>query len=322
MKNLFTKVVVLMAGVSGIAFAQQDPQFTQFMHSKLIYNAGYAGTSNAICANILYRQQWVSFPGAPKTALLSFDMRLLPKLGVGLNVMSDEIGPIKTTYARVAAAFNTGLGAGTLGVGIDGGLLQLSTSNAWVVPEPNKIDPSIPGNYTSGVNSVSNPNLNKASYDLSFGAFYNIPNTMYVGLSSSHLPSQTLSSGSSIKFTMARHYYLVAGYTHYLNPMHSITPNVKIKSDAATTQVDINATYEYDRKFWFGLTYRMQDAVAPMLGVRLLKDKNLKIGYSYDYTLSKIKGYSSGTHEIMIGYCMELGKAKPPTVYGNVRFLD
>jgi type IX secretion system PorP/SprF family membrane protein len=323
MKRLFTKVVVMIAGISGVAMAQQDPQFTQFMHSKLIYNAGYAGTSDALCANILYRKQWVKFDGAPTTALLSFDMPILPMLGVGLNVMTDEIGPLKTTYVRLAASYNKTIGAGKLGIGIDGGLLQLATSNNWIVPEPGKTDPSIPGTYQSNSNLIiNNANLNKASYDVSFGAFYNIPNNMYVGLSSSHLPSQSLTVNSGIKFTMARHYYLVAGKAFKLNPENVITPNVKIKSDAATTQVDINLTWTLRNMVWFGATYRLQDAIAPMFGVKLLKDKNLRVGYSYDYTLSKIKGYSTGTHEIMVGYCMDINKPKPQTVYGNVRFLD
>ena len=77
-----------------------------------------------------------------------------------------------------------------------------------------------------------------------------------------------------------------------------LTPNVKVKTDAATTQLDLNLTYMWNNTFWLGVTYRMQDAIAPMLGIKLLKDKSLKIGYSYDYTLSKIKGYTSGTHEI------------------------
>jgi hypothetical protein len=65
----------------------------------------------------------------------------------------------------------------------------------------------------------------------------------------------------------------------------------------------------------------MEESIAPMLGARLLKDKSLKIGYSYDLPMSKLKGHTSGTHEIMLGYCMSRKTAKP-TVYGNVRFLD
>jgi type IX secretion system PorP/SprF family membrane protein len=321
MKKLITKIVVAVAGFSGVAMAQQDPQFTQFMHSKLIYNPGYAGTSNAICANIQYRQQWVNFPGAPKTGLLSFDMRALPKLGIGLNIMSDQIGADKTFFGRLALAFNQPMAGGTFGAGIDVGILQKQISADWIVPEPGKTDPSIPGSYQSGSTSVTNPDLSKMTYDLGFGLYFTIPNKVYIGLSSTHLPAQSLKAGADVTFKMARHYYLIAGYTFAVNPRNTVTPNLKVKSDASTTQLDINLTYEWDRTIWFGVTYRMEDAVAPMLGVRLLKEKNLKIGYSYDYTLSKIKGNTSGTHEIILGYCMAK-KTSKPTVYGNVRFLD
>jgi type IX secretion system PorP/SprF family membrane protein len=319
MKKLFTKVAVAIAGITNVLMAQQDPQFTQFMHSKLIYNPGYAGTSNAICANILYRKQWVNFPGAPSTGLLSADMRIIPALGVGINLMSDQIGADKTFFGRVALAYNKNIGKGTLGAGIDIGVLQKQINQEWIAPEPGKTDASIPG-YANASGST-NPALNKMTYDLGFGLFYQIPNKMYVGLSSTHLPSQTLKASSEVAFNMARHYYVVAGYVFAVNPRNDIGLNLKVKSDAATTQLDINLTYEYFKMFWLGVSYRMEDAVAPMLGVRLLKDKSLKIGYAYDYTLSKIKGYTSGTHEIMLSYCMSK-KTTKPTVYGNVRFLD
>lgn len=319
MKKLFTKVVVAVAGFSSVLMAQQDPQFTQFMHSKLIYNPGYAGTSNAICANVMYRKQWVNFPGAPSTGLLSADMRIIPALGVGINLMSDQIGADKTFFGRIALAYNKQLGNGTLGAGIDAGILQKQINQDWIAPEPGKTDVSIPG--YSNASGSTNPNLSKVTYDLGFGLFYQIPGKMYVGLSSTHLPAQTLKAGSDVKFQMARHYYLVAGYTHAINPRNDISANVKVKSDAATTQLDLNLTYEYDKFIWLGVSYRMEDAIAPMLGARLLKDKSLKIGYSYDLPMSKIKGYSSGTHEIMLGFCMNKKTAKP-TVYGNVRFLD
>lgn len=319
MKKLFTKVVVAVAGFSSVLMAQQDPQFTQFMHSKLIYNPGYAGTSNAICANVLYRKQWVSFPGAPSTGLLSADMRVLPYLGVGINLMSDQIGADKTFFGRIAVSYNKQLGAGTLGAGIDAGILQKQINENWIAPEPGKTDATIPG--YANANGSTNPNLSKLTYDLGFGLYYQIPGKMYVGLSSTHLPAQTLSANADVAFKMARHYYVIAGYTYDLNPRNAVSANLKVKSDAATTQLDINLTYEYDKFIWVGATYRMEDAIAPMIGARLLKDKSLKIGYSYDLPMSKIKGYTSGTHEIMLGYCMNK-KAAKPTVYGNVRFLD
>ena len=326
MKKIFTTLTVALAALTSVSFAQQDPQFTQFMHSKLIYNPGYAGTSEAICANVLYRQQWVNFPGAPKTGLVSFDMPIgqLP-IAIGLNVMTDQIGFSKTLFARLALAYNRHIGAGILGIGIDGGVLQQQFNGTWITPDGSGVhDATIPA-YTSGSGAgTTNPGLNKLSYDLGFGAFYSIANKMYVGISSTHLAAQDLKASDSVKYKLARHYYIVGGYTFNFGEggKHGINPNVKIKSDAASTQLDVNLTYIYNRMFWIGVSYRMQDAIAPMIGARFLKDKSLKVGYSYDLTLSKIKGYSSGTHEIMLGYCFNVKKPKKVTSYQNARFLD
>ena len=328
MKKIFTNLTVAFAAFSSVLFAQQDPQFTQFMHSKLIYNPGYAGTSEAICANVLYRKQWVNFPGAPKTGLLSFDMPIggLP-IAIGLNVMNDQIGFDKTLFARLALSYNRHIGPGVLGVGIDGGILQKQFNGAWITPDGSGVyDPTIP-NYTSNntpTTTSTNPNLNKLTYDFGFGAFYSIANKMYVGLSSTHLAAQDLQAGGDVKFALARHYYLVGGYTFNVGAggIHGINPNVKIKSDGASTQLDINLTYIYNNQFWVGASYRMQDAIAPMVGARFLKDKSLKVGYSYDVTMSKIKGYSAGTHEVMLGYCFNPKKKSKITSYRNARLLD
>ena len=324
MKKIFTTLTVAFAAITSVSFAQQDPQFTQFMHSKLIYNPGYAGTSEAICANVLYRQQWVNFPGAPRTGLISFDMPIgqLP-IAIGLNVMSDQIGFDKTLFARLALAYNRHIGAGVLGVGIDGGILQKQFNGNWITPDGNTVaDASIPA-YTAGTgtNVVTTSGLNKLSYDFGFGAYYSIANKMYVGISSTHLAAQDIKSSGNVKFSLARHYYIVGGYTFNLGDggKHGINPNIKVKTDAASTQLDVNLTYIYNQKFWVGLSYRMQDAIAPMVGY---KWKGMKIGYSYDLTMSKIKGYSAGTHEIMLGYCFNVKKPKKVSSYQNARFLD
>src|SRR5437868_14412942 len=107
MKQIFIRLALAAAGITGTAFAQQDPQFTQFMYNKLIYNPGYAGTSGAICGVLQFRQQWVSFPGAPTTFALAADMRLpMVPIGVGLNVITDKIGPMSTTFFRLAGSYN------------------------------------------------------------------------------------------------------------------------------------------------------------------------------------------------------------------------
>lgn len=320
MKKLFTKIAIAVAGFTGVAVAQQDPQFTQFMHNKLIYNPGYAGTSGAICGNAQFRQQWVNFDGAPQSIAVAFDMPILPNLGIGLNVISDKIGPMNTLFLRVPVSYLIPVGAGKLGIGLDVGFLQKKINNTWITPEPGKVDPNIPGAY----DALSNPSLNKLTYDLGFGAFYNIPGKFYLGLSSTHLPSQTVKGDANISYKMKAHYYLMTGVHLPLNPRNELIPNIKVKSDVAASAVDINLTYMWDKMLWVGATYRLSDATALMIGYQghnASGGLSYKIGYSYDLTMSKLKGYTSGTHEIILGFCLTQ-KVKKLASYGDDRFLN
>jgi type IX secretion system PorP/SprF family membrane protein len=332
MRKTLTTLAVAVTGLVSTAFAQQDPQFTQFMHVKQAYNPGYVGTSDAICFGAMYRQQWVSFPGAPKTGLFAFDMPVAALHGgVGFYFANDQLGNDNTNMARLAYAFHVPLGAsgtGKLSFGLDGGILQKRINGTWVPPQTLN-DPSIPNNQATGA-----PALNKLSPDLGFGIYYTIPNKMYVGVSMTHLGAQDLKGatqgvtlvpynpGYKLQFDIARHYYVIAGYTFKLDEgaYHKLTPNIKVKSDGSSTQLDVNLTYMYNNMIWLGASYRLQDAVAPMIGY--VAPFGLKVGYSYDVTMSKLNGYSSGTHEIMLGYCFK-PKVKPNvSSHTNVRFLE
>ena len=75
MKKIFTSLTLLSFALA--AYSQQDPQFSQNMFNRLSVNPGYAGSSNAICATLLGRQQWRGFEeGPPKTYLLSLGIYL------------------------------------------------------------------------------------------------------------------------------------------------------------------------------------------------------------------------------------------------------
>src|SRR5688572_1749385 len=237
MKKLFTKIALAMAGFTGVAVAQQDPQFTQFMFNKLIFNPGYAGTSGAVCGVVQYRNQWLGFDGSPTSIAAAFDMRLKSApLGLGLSVISDKIGPMSTTYARLAGSFNKKIGQGTSGVGIDLGIIQKSISSDWIVPEPLKDDPRIAGAGGTASNGsgplYNNPSLNKLTYDVGAGVFYQIPGKFYVGGSMLHIPSQQIKDGE-IGYKVKAHYYFMAGYTFQPTKWSKIIPNLLYKNDLA-----------------------------------------------------------------------------------------
>jgi type IX secretion system PorP/SprF family membrane protein len=356
MKKFFVKITIAAAGLSGVAVAQQDPQFTQFMFNKLIYNPGYAGTSGAICGVAQYRQQWLKFSESvqgPSSMAFAGDMRLpvLP-IGVGINVITDRVnlttqtansikvaGALKTFYLRGAASYNIlRVGRGTLGLGLDLGILQRSIVNDWIVPEPLKNDPRVPGKYGDPTLNLNNPNLNAVSLDLGVGVFYQIPGKFYAGLSSLHVPGATKKQGT-LRFTNNRHYYFMTGYTFQLNAWSKLTPNILWKSsdsksytsagDGGATNImnthsmDMNLTYLWSDMIWVGGSYRLSDAASVLLGYqgKAMEGNALgyKIGLSYDLPSANLR--SSGSYELILGVCYT-PKVKKGTTYGNDRFLD
>ena len=297
--------------VSSISFAQQDPQFSQNMYNLLQPNPATAGANDAICASLLYRNQWVDFDRAPKTFLLSVDAPFeILHGGLGVTVMADELGYEKSINAKLAYALRFDVGAGKIAIGADAGLLQksqkggLATSGGVFIPiEPN--DPLIPKSDVSG-----------SKLDLGAGAFYNSEH-LYVGFSATHLLEGNVNYGD-FKTEVVRHLYGTIGASLDLTPSVALKPSVFVKSISAKTIADINVNVHFNNRFWLGGSYRLKDAIVIMAGVTLVQ--NLRIGYSYDVTTSPIKNYSNGTHEITLGYCYKINKKVPPVIK-NVRFL-
>ena len=125
---------------------------------------------------------------------------------------------------------------------------------------------------------------------------------------------------------VARHYYVMAGYTYNATPTWDIKPDLYIESDASSTQFQIDCLAEYNKLIWFGLGYRLQDAGIAMVGLNYAfpnskSGANLKIGYSYDFTTSQIKTYSSGSHELMLQFCFRPIPVPKTTWHQNVRYL-
>src|SRR5207253_7264251 len=144
----------------------------------------------------------------------------------------------------------------------------------------------------------------------------------YVGLSSSHLPQQSL-KGKEFAYQAARHYYVLAGYDFFLSSKLKLRPSIHIKSDAAVTTFDANINLLFNDMFWGGISYRLSDAIVPLLGFAWSPNakSTLKIGYSYDLGVSGLKSYHKNTHEILVNYCIKLVPKPKTQSHINPRFL-
>jgi type IX secretion system PorP/SprF family membrane protein len=308
MRKLYAATIAGIMGITAL-YAQQDPQFSHNMFNRLAVNPGYAGSQGSLCLTALGRNQWNAFAGQPNTGLISADMPLaIAHGGVGVTIYADKLGNERSFSGKLAYAYRHTLAQGTLGIGADIGLMNKAVQGTWTTPDgtPSTADPSIPQG-----NSATAP-------DFSFGLYYSSnSDKLWVGLSTTHVAANSLKNGS-LNYLMKRHYYVMAGYKIEPTPALSIKPSLLVKSDAASTQVDLNLLAEYNSQFWGGLSYRLQDAVVALVGVKF---NTFRVGYSYDITTSKVRGYSNGTHEIMVGYCFKPAAKAPTQKHHNVRFL-
>lgn len=296
---------------------QQDPQYTNNMFYRLGVNPGYAGSEEAISGIILNRYQWSGLKGAPKTLVFSADAAVdlfgVPG-GLGLNIISDELGFEENVLVNFSYAYKARLSFGVLGVGASAGFFSKSINGDWYIPDDNLniytppgSDPAIPQGESSQV-----------AFDAGIGLYLKGLN-YYLGLSVTHVNEAAIKYADLASVNLKRHYYLSGGYNIKLvDPLFELRPSVLVKSDLAGWQVDLNTNLVFNDRLWGGVTYRTQDAIALLMGLELLN--GLKVGYSFDLTTSAIGRYGYGSHELFIGYSLDLDRNRNRK-YKSVRFL-
>ena len=295
-----------------ILFSQQDEQISLVYFDHMAINAGFAGNKNAICANAIVRNQWLGF-GQNGTAAIStqiFNINAPIKLfgikhGLGLVIKNDLITPASNTNLNLAYAYNTEVGQGNLGIGIDFGFWN------------RKLDGSL-FNSVEFESSIPTQEVSDMFFDMGLGAFYKTDN-LFLGVSGKHLNFGTADYGQSyLGEKIVSHFYISGGYTYQLtNPLFEVQPSVHFKSGGLKSQVSYNARVLYNKKLWGGVSYNHADAIVIMFGMEI--PSGLKFAVAYDVPLTKVA--TAGTVEIMIGYCFNLSVEKTTPSYKSVRFL-
>ncbi len=297
------------------AFGQADPMFTNNMFYKLGMNPAYAGTDNAINGLILNRYQWEGMPGAPKTLVFSVDAATnlfgAPG-GLGLNIISDQLGFFENILINANYAYRTELSFGTLSLGMSAGFYNQSVNGDWKgIDDDRFIDPN-------NDQSVPQGEASQLAFDAGAG-IYLFSNNYFLGLSSTHLNQASIEYDESARSYLPRHYYFMGGYNIRLaDPLFELRPSFLFRSDVATWQMDVNTNVVYNDRFWGGITYRVNDAVALLMGLELAN--GLKVGYSFDLITSAIGYYGFASHELFVSYSVTLERNRSQK-YKSIRYL-
>jgi type IX secretion system PorP/SprF family membrane protein len=306
--------ICIIGAVSLNVLAQQDPKFSQNMFLASFYNPGAAGSEDKICLAAAFRNQWTGLPDAPITTIFTANMpvQLLGRThGIGISFMNDNLAFNNDFVFSATYAYRMELGQGSLGIGANVGVANMSLSPEWngadiINPDG---DPAIPKNGGSVF-----------GFDMGLGAYYNTDN-LYVGLSTTHLNETTFDYPDDVaESKLIRHYYLMAGYNIQLaNPMFEIIPSMMVQTDARSHHIYLNTNLRYNKRFWGGVSYSVGGAMSALFGIEMMN--GIKIGYSYDFELSPLMNYNSGSHEVTVRYCFDLSVDKSPQKYKSIRFL-
>ena len=324
---LLVGLVLSVASIFKVS-AQQEPQLTHFMFTKLLFNPAYAGSNDGICFDLLNHTQYSNFKGpegetGPRTQGFDAMGSIDQQNGVGFHAIMDKeawVGmtsiygsySFKPDFSNFKSSFLSNYLNG-IRFGLNAGMIQKTLAPQWKPRDPG--DPRLPGTTSS------------STWDLGAGIYYD-NGTWWASLSALHLPGNKVTwttPGESADYYIARTTFIAGGYNYKLRSgggKIELRPSVQIKMDQARTSYSINGMILYDKKYWGALNYRAEqlNAFTIMAGLYPLaalgnKSSNggLKIGYAYDIATNHATAFG-GTSEIYVGYCFTIKVSHPPKV--------
>lgn len=321
-KKLSTQVIatiVMVAIMSLEARGQQDAQYTQFMYNKLPQNAGYTGAREVLSIRALYRDQWSGsklggITGAPKTTSFSIHSPLKNEhFALGFWFVNDRLGLEHKNQFDVTYAYRVGLGKKVkLSIGINAGILWYKYNGAGEVTVDNEPMPA--------------PNVSKVLPDVGAGLYIYHPN-FYIGASVPNFIKGDLERASSGRNSKrAAHFVAMVGGVIPAGKVLKIRPQIQYRYLASAVYkiphtMDFNLSLLIYNRVNIGGQYRttfgnknggvkLTDPDSFDVMLEVWPTKQLMIGYSYDYTLTKLGNYNNGSHEIILGYDFGFEKKK------------
>lgn len=311
------RLLLLVVGVLMMTrvCAQYDAAFTNYWALQSYYNPAASGLDGQLDIQAAYSMQMVGFEGAPATMLASADLPLFflsPRHGVGVGFMNDNIGLFANKKLYLQYAYHQPLWGGRLSIGARIGFLNETFDGTGVDVEDSG-DPAFATNEVDGT-----------ALDVDAGLRYTYKKVWYVGLSAMHLTGPTIKLGDDKmhETSVGRLYYLSGGYTvRFKQPQYALYTSAIVRTDLMAWRGDITARLAYDGEklhLYGGITYSPTISVGLLFGTTF---HGLKIGYSYEMYTGGI-GALHGTHEIALGYQMDLSRFKKgKNLHKSVRIL-
>ncbi|MDH5398886.1 MAG: type IX secretion system membrane protein PorP/SprF [Cyclobacteriaceae bacterium] len=299
-KLLFSLVFFVMIGS---LFAQQDAQFSYYMNNHLYYNPAWAGVENITKITLLHRSQWAWYQstfddgGAPTTQVFSLSTPIYKlKSGFGTHIVHDQLGPQNNLEMQGSFAYHLGVKDSKVSVGLRTGFFSQSIQWDYL----RAIDPDDPVlSGKSGKESQIRP-------DMAGGIFF-VHEDYYGGVSFNHILKSSFDFGlNDVRNALANHMFITGGYYYDISTMARLHSSALMQTDFKQYNVTLGLILTMmqrgQEQFWGGLTVRQSEDIGALLGYNFLKDKSLKVGYSFGYVFKDRIAKEPTSHEFILMY--------------------
>jgi type IX secretion system PorP/SprF family membrane protein len=311
-----SRLVHILACCLGLTSVRgQELQFTQFYATPMFLNPAFAGLTYEHRFSASYRRQWPGIMRSYTTYMAAYDYNISDlNSGIGGFVIQDVAGTsnLTTTQGGGNFAYSVKL---TKTAEIRGGMMVAMTQKKLDNTRLIFNDQLITGSANS-----SDYKSEKVNYlDMGAGALYNSTN-YWLGVSARHINQPNASLLGNIE-VLPVYLSVHAGYRYIIAAQGSsrskldefVSASVHFRKEQRYDQFDIGAYYFksfLNVGLWYrGLPFKKykpgfpgRESIAVLLGLEI-PDKNFRVGYSYDITVSRL-GISNtqGSHELSLIY--------------------
>ncbi len=317
------------------AVTAQDPQFSQFYAAPLYLNPAFTGSTNQTRVGLNYRNQWPAID-ANFTTMSVYADHFMEDInsGVGLIVSRDLEGLAGLRSLTVGGQYSYEMFI-TKDIGFRPGA-QVAMVNRDInfskLTFGSQYDPAT-GTFTNPSGETFNSNGSKTFLDLSLGGLF-FTKVAYLGFSAFHLnrPNQSIIGEQSllpVKFSVH------GGFKYFMKPgvvgsgvyardaERSIGPAIQYRHQGQFDQMDVGIYFTAEPLVlgaWYrGVPFKNvnnfvnNESIVLLVGFTRIGGKQaFNIGYSFDYTISKLTASSGGAHEFSLSYTWPTRNPRKP----------
>ncbi len=289
----------------------QDPIFSQFYAAPLQLNPAFAGNTYAPFVTINYRNQWTGFNNFKTyvTYAASFSQFIEGmNSGLGLMVQADDAGDGIYKNNRISAVYSYKIQVNdelVVKFGVEAAAIQNRLDWDKLI-FPDQVDPT--GETNASSQEVRPENLTKNYFDLSTGILV-YSKQFYGGLTVKHMntPDESiLGINGNINNGLPTRLSIHGGAQIELRAGNKrtagafISPNMMYVKQGDFSQINAGAYLSFGA-FFAGGWYRQASSNGDsIIGLAGFQKGILKIGYSYDFTISGLAGAVGSTHEFSL----------------------